>query len=395
MSSPTVPAFSGPITAVEINEWFLKCEKAFKSWDLQHSKTEDKVSTQNKVNIAGNAISSSGDTHDLADWWDDEGDNITIWEDFKDKLKEKALGAYWRDFALQAYYTTKQESPGKDGAIAYIRKLHECRSVINHDSKLKKIDDMAYQCHMLFHALPAVTSKLMEDDFDVVNATESQVETKVIHVSELKKDTSIPVPPTPPTPPAPPAPATPPTTAGYFLPPQWGLVTGTLFTHFGNAALTDNSRAMSPVRNITIKGNGKSGFYMIEDYQLGLASGAILSGPALSPQNATSSYNLAAGEYITGVFISGRQHTYYNSNWSSGTSPYVSLSYMEIHTSTGTNPKIKLGEAGTSTSQFTAPSGWKIVGFRGARTVYSDQNAPDSSYYRYPMIAFGTIMAPV
>ena len=41
------------------------------------------------------------------------------------------------------------------------------------------------------------------------------------------------------------------------------------------------------------------GVYMIEDYQLGLASGATLSGPGLSPQNGSGSYNLATGEYIT------------------------------------------------------------------------------------------------
>lgn len=180
MVDVTVPTFNGPLTAVEVNEWLLSCEKAFKRYDLQHT---DKLSSELKANLAGGAISRDGATHELADWWDNYGDDITTWDAFKDEVKEKALGAYWKTSALQAFYSTKQDTAGDKGADAYIRSLEENRSVINHDGKLETIGDMAYKCHMLFHALPAVVSTLMDNDFDVIDATVSQVETKVRHLS--------------------------------------------------------------------------------------------------------------------------------------------------------------------------------------------------------------------
>lgn len=154
MSTLDLQPFSGPLTAIAINEWLNKCENKFQLYDNDHPAA--KLSEQQKVDHAGDKIADNEVTHDLYDWFSGAKD-IKAWNIFKDQLKEEALSADWRARVLEAFFTTKQD--GKS-AEAYIRELDEWRSVIANSSKLRPIDEYAFNYHMLFHATPAVTAEL-------------------------------------------------------------------------------------------------------------------------------------------------------------------------------------------------------------------------------------------
>jgi hypothetical protein len=175
-ASPVLTSFSGPLTAVAINEWFLRCEKKFAAWDSQ---TSSKLTDTQKVQLAGDHISPDGATHELSDWWNNLDSNIT-WRDFKDAFKSEALGTSWRARALEAFYSTKQNF---ESVLDYTQSLEEKRSVIKHGTDgiyMKDIDDLTFKCHMVFNANPILTAKIMDDaGFDLITDPISTVKQKL------------------------------------------------------------------------------------------------------------------------------------------------------------------------------------------------------------------------
>ncbi|KAJ6437987.1 ubiquitin-conjugating enzyme [Purpureocillium lavendulum] len=377
---PKDTSFLGPVTLVGVNKWLLGCESYFHG----HG-----ISGEDWTRAAGDGISSEADdTRDLYDWWLENQDTDYTWDDFKDAVKEAGLGSNWRELALQAFYTTKQEAAGDSGARSYLRDLEERGSVINHASNLEAIpiESIAYKSHMLFNALPDVVSQVMKQGPNLVTLKRLQLEKMIKDESKsyvLQHNDPVPMSSS---------------VAGYRWLAQWGVqaASGTRFTDIDS--LPDDPNSLTHMNSITLWGNGKSDRYMIEDYALAYSSGTI-NGPAKTPRAEYKTYTFSPGEYITGVTIGAKAyqtyHTKSSGSWIREQSEYTSLCYMAITTSSGSDTKLAVGMSGTTTSAFKAPAGWKIVGFRGTWTSYYDYDASDTSQTRYPLIAFGVIMAPV
>lgn len=96
----------------------------------------------------------------------------------------EALGCNWRSDALEAFYTTSQNSSSAD---EYIHSLEEKKSVIDHGvgggTSLTAIDKFTFKCFMLFNAAPSVKTKIMGDSFDIVAASVDQVKAKIRKIS--------------------------------------------------------------------------------------------------------------------------------------------------------------------------------------------------------------------
>jgi hypothetical protein len=99
MTRLEIPTFSGPVTAIAINEWLLTYFKRFELFkqDTGKSDTDQKV----LIDHAGDKLDFNGDTHDLADWWrNTESGSIKSWDDFKEELMTQALGSNWLSDAV-------------------------------------------------------------------------------------------------------------------------------------------------------------------------------------------------------------------------------------------------------------------------------------------------------
>jgi hypothetical protein len=383
---PVLTTFSGPLTPVAINEWLLGCEKKFLAWESQNSKSLTEVV---KVQLGGNHISADSATDDLKDWWN-EADPIATWAEFKDLLKLQALGPDWRARALESFYTTKQDDKNVD---TYIKSLEEKRSVIKNaaGSFMPVIDDSTFKCYMLFNANPALTAKLMNvPGYDILTDTALGVKQKL-----LKQASSV----------SRPGPIVPTSSLsgvhGYLLLDQWGnphSSTGSGFTDLGS--LPAEAKSLGDTKTVTIWSNSHSTKYMIQRYQFASGSTTVANPPDRQSTSDSRTLNLVNGEYITSVAITATKyeyrqgHFYYDSNvWS--------VSSMTITTSS-TPPQtasLDIGAGIAKTSQppqkmtFTAPSGWRVVGFRGTTSSFTDHDIPGST--AYPIVGLGAILAPV
>lgn len=404
MTSLNLPEFNGPITAVGINEWLKKCEKKFQLWDENNQNNQsNQLKDQQKADSAGDKISSEGVTHDLADWWANT-DDITTWAGFKEGIKVEALGPDWRARALEAFYSTKQDGRSAD---SYFRSLDENSSVIANgvsgSSQLKAIDPFTFKCYMLFSSTPAVTAQIMDDSFDIVSATIDQVKQKikkttpwvvpVINLFWIKamliifwNSTSAGSPVLPLT-----------GASGYLLLDQWG-VAGTVFTDLGNLPLL--AKDLGSTTRVTIWSNGNDGHYMIQQYQFEFSGSTTIKNGTNQLLTTNTSIGLSDGENIVSVTITGTRYTKYYSTQGED-SGYRSVSSMTMTTSANRTVSLsgvaanaqKISSSTVDTTTFTAPSGWRIVGFRGSTTNYVDYNISGS--YAYPIVGLGAILAPV
>lgn len=154
-----------------INEWLLKCEEEFKKVNLND---------EEKAKMAGQNVANEGVTQDLADWWNGN-DEINSWADFKSGIKSEALGRNWLAYALEAFYTTRQEGTSVGD---YIKSLEDKRSVVNEGGQGKVIDDNTFKCHMVFNAATPITTKIMNDGLDIVKTTLKEVKRTILRIAQ-------------------------------------------------------------------------------------------------------------------------------------------------------------------------------------------------------------------
>lgn len=153
--------FNGPITDMAISEWLSGCEDKFEDWEDENS--PKKLLDKQKVHAAGNSISRTTPTDKLASWWTTNRTDLEKkkWNDFRDFVKEKALGSGWRVRALQNLYTASQ---GDQNLEDYFTALDNMKFVISRSSKLPAIETFEFKCHLLFHALPTLATQALKND---------------------------------------------------------------------------------------------------------------------------------------------------------------------------------------------------------------------------------------
>lgn len=157
----TISTFNGPITEMAISGWLSDCESTFETWE-DHNPGKS-LSDRQKVHAAGNSISKATPTDKLSSWWITNRKNLEMrkWDDFRDSVKEKALGSGWRLRALQKLYTASQ---GSQNLEDYFTALENMKFVIDRSSKLPDIGDFEFKCHLLFHALPSIATQALKND---------------------------------------------------------------------------------------------------------------------------------------------------------------------------------------------------------------------------------------
>ena len=153
--------FNGPITDMDISKWLSTCESKFDTWEDQNPGKE--FPDKRKIHAAGNSISETTPTDKLSSWWIMNRKNLEKmkWDDFRDSVKDKALGSGWRLRALQNLYTASQ---GGQNLEDYFATLEQMRFIIDRSSKLPAIEDFEFKCHLLFHALPSLTTQAIENN---------------------------------------------------------------------------------------------------------------------------------------------------------------------------------------------------------------------------------------
>lgn len=188
--------------------------------------------------------------------------------------------------------------------------------------------------------------------------------------------------------------------SGYLLLDQCGTA-ATVFTDLG--ALPALATSLGTMSSVTVWGNNISYKYMIQKYQFSFSSGNIAN-PGNYSLNTSASLTLTGGEYITSAAINRATYTYYydSSYPNTYSSNYSSVISMTLTTSKGQTLALPAGGIDTSRvypgtkvepTMFRAPTGWKIVGFRGSTTSYTDNEL--SGALAHPIIQLGAILAPM
>ena len=134
--------------------------------------------------------------------------------------------------------------------------------------------------------------------------------------------------------------------------------------------------------------------YVLDSYQLEYPHFTVDNPPAPRSQLTTPvTMILETGEYISSVTITIDGYL---------ASPPVSSSswvaVMRIETSHPSKPSRSLVSTGTASTietvrTFSAPKGWKVVGFRG--NGYAKDNTPVSRGTLYSIIGLAPIIAPI
>ena len=139
-----------------------RLRRHIRNWEDEN--TDEKLSDKQKVHAAGNSITKVAPTDKLSSWWTTNRTNLEKkknWDDFRDSVKEKALGSGWRLRALKNLYTASQ---GSQNLEDYFTALDDMRFVISRSSKMPDIEDFEFKCHLLFHALPSLTTQSLKND---------------------------------------------------------------------------------------------------------------------------------------------------------------------------------------------------------------------------------------
>lgn len=180
----TVDPFNGPIQDLPIAEWLSGCEDAFENYEEDNNKT---MTDKRKIHVAGNSISKASPTNKLHSWWIENRKKLEAkkWDEFRDAVKEKALGSGWRIRALKNLYTASQ---GARTLEDYFSALDSMRFVISRSSKLPEIEDFEFKCHLLFHAMPSLTAQALKNDIRDLSFIDASVDEIKDHLRKYESE---------------------------------------------------------------------------------------------------------------------------------------------------------------------------------------------------------------
>jgi len=183
---------------------------------------------------------------------------------------------------------------------------------------------------------------------------------------------------------------------GYVLLDPWSW-SQTTFNDINS--LPEDPKDLGPMTKVTLWSNGDLSTFMLQSYSFEFSEQHLTLANPVSPhfQAQKCEHVLKKGEYVTAVDVTGTTHTTMDAGGTCSQSKYCSLSSMTITTA---NPARKMILSPTQSAwkvnnqvTFTAPSGMRIVGFRGYSGAYSDYRVPGNS--RWPFLGLGAIIAPL
>ncbi|KAL4876145.1 hypothetical protein BJY04DRAFT_200463 [Aspergillus karnatakaensis] len=179
MSPPSLLQFNGPITAVALNEWLQRCVLALTTY-MDDFETSAAKRDAYMISHTGTKISKDPPTHDLADWFVDDGSDMQSWDAFREALMVQALGPDWLIQAVADLYGTKQNGRSAD---EYLRDLNERYSVLKHSAAAKNpatakqlpLDEGTFKYLMLFNTDKKVVDEVLDGDHDILAADRTRL----------------------------------------------------------------------------------------------------------------------------------------------------------------------------------------------------------------------------
>ncbi|KAJ8117710.1 hypothetical protein ONZ43_g4148 [Nemania bipapillata] len=382
----SIESFDGPLTAGAISDWLSRCEEDFDAYD--DANPNRSLTNKQKIHRAMASVSRTHeDSKRISTWYTRHRvilDNDD-WDTFRDKVKEHSLGKGWRIKVLHEFYTYHQ---GSASLADYIDKFEELGYAVERSCQLKKVDAMAYKCHLLFNSRPELVQKFMHENKN----DEIFVGYGINHIKTILRDLDDEVPVSTPTPtPAPaPAPATaapqidiPPTAAivgSYITSGLLGTTVKTAGTDTMFSSLQDmptSSTSLGHLQIITCYANNNSTRPQIQQISVYFTGGPSTHLPA-SPhdKNTYGSISFAKGEYLTTVTVTRDE-------------AFSAITSIEFKTPLAT--KLSMGISKGNKTTFTAPTNWRIVGFHGT----AGSHMIEGTVIHYPITKLGVIYAPI
>ncbi|KAI1318289.1 hypothetical protein F5Y16DRAFT_419063 [Xylariaceae sp. FL0255] len=349
-----IESFVGPLTAGAISDWLSRCEEDFEAYNDTNPNTS--LTSKQKIHKAMASVSRTlEDSKRISTWYTQNRRTLDNddWDTFRDKVKEHALGKGWRIKVLQDFYTYHQ---GSTSLADYIAKFAELGYTVARTSKLTEVDDTAYKCHLLFNSRPELVQKFINEK----KSDQQFIDYDISDITAALQDFDAEVPAPTPTPT--PAPANASTSSSTSSSTTHLPTSPSSLGHLGRVWCYYNLNSTKP---------------QIQLIQLDITSIPIIRLPSVYHDlNNYDHINLKEGEYLTQVIVTR----------DSSLSAVTSIRLITSLNNTPFKGAIK-GE----TMAFTAPEGWRIVGFHGT----AGSSVTEGGVTRYPITKLGVVYAPI
>lgn len=144
MSNKIIQAFVGPLTANGLKIWLGQCEDGFENYQDTHK--DFKFSVKTRIRLTGSSLQEP----QMAEWWSagrTEYLELTTWDVFVTKIKDRWLPVDWKTDALERFYGCFQ---GKRNFRTFAGELSQCLGQLPSGT----ISSTIYKYHLLFHSHP-------------------------------------------------------------------------------------------------------------------------------------------------------------------------------------------------------------------------------------------------
>ncbi|KAL2837972.1 hypothetical protein BJX68DRAFT_218412 [Aspergillus pseudodeflectus] len=375
--------FNGPLEPLPIARWLDTSEDIFK--DEASAPLEDK----DKIHAAGKAISASGDTESLHNWFTENRPELEemSWIEFKDALKDQALGTGWRIHALRDFFTTRSDGQTLQDYLTGLE--HKFFILKRNDPAFTELYENLYKWYLLFNAPPNLVDQVVKnevyyDDKNLLLARPLEVkkwlrkydDPAVVAPSSISSQIA---------------------SSGTYL--HSGL---TGYPNYYHGAWTDlyhlpkkstDLGRLTSISILWIQNYRSTGLAYFSGYRTQFSGPSNLSVGDVydSTNNATTqTLTLDPGEYIKSIKVSVKP---YDISVPPHKATNPTIDGIEIITS---NPdkKISFGNLSSPDDTIVAPLGWGIVGFYG---TYYDNDAvrPKLGHALRLRSRIGAIMLPL
>lgn len=164
MSSKIIPAYSGPLTANGLKIWLGQCEDGFDNYQDTHK--DATLAAKTRIRLTGTALLEPA----MAEWWAagrKEYLELTTWDAFITKLKERFLPVGWKMDALEKFYGCEQ---GKRDFRVFAAELAQCHGALPSNA----ISSTVYKYHLFFHSHPQLYLRMRAlQSFDIDSTSTS------------------------------------------------------------------------------------------------------------------------------------------------------------------------------------------------------------------------------
>ncbi|KAL4860593.1 hypothetical protein BDV12DRAFT_204877 [Aspergillus spectabilis] len=378
--------FNGPLEPLQIARWLDASEDIFK--DEASGPLEDK----DKIHTAGKAISASGNTESLHNWFTQNRSELEemSWTEFKDALKDQALGTGWRLRALRDFFTTRSDGQTLEEYLTGLE--HKFFILKGNDPPFRELHEKLYKWYLLFNAPPNLVDQVLKNE--VYYDDNNLLLARPLEVKKWLRKYDDPA-----------------TVAPSSLSSQ--IAGSSTYLHSGmtgdskyyHGAWTDlihlpkKSTDLGRMTSISIMWSPNyqaTGFVAFTGYRTEFSGPSnVKVDEAYDHSNSsnnitTQTLTLDPGEYIKSIKVSVQSYAVYPAP-SSTKCP--TINGIEIITS---NPdkKISFGDLSSPDDIIVAPLGWRIVGFYGAYYDNAAVRAKVGHDLRFRS-RIGAIMLPV